>query len=146
MIFAAISVAVNVSTALWLFPTMGAPGIATAAAVAGWVNASMLLGVLVARGHWASDAGLLKRMPRLVVACALMAGAIHLATSWLGPQFDPASPIYIQAAALAAIILGAMAVYFAAAFGLGGADLGMIRRNVRRKGGAQGATEPSPDP
>ena len=146
MIFAAISVAVNVSTALWLFPTMGAPGIATAAAVAGWVNASMLLGVLVARGHWASDAGLLKRMPRLVVACALMAGAIHLATSWLKPQFDPASPIYIQAAALAAIILGAMAVYFAAAFGLGGADLGMIRRNVRRKGGAQGATEPSPDP
>ena len=52
----------------------------------------------------------------------------------------------MMAAALAAIILGAMAVYFAAAFGLGGADLGMIRRNVRRKGGAQGATEPSPDP
>jgi putative peptidoglycan lipid II flippase len=39
-----------------------------------------------------------------------------------------------------------MAIYFAAAFGLGGADIGMIRRNVRRKGGAQGVTEPSPDP
>ncbi len=146
MIFAAVSVAVNISTALWLFPTLGAPGIATAAAVAGWVNASMLLGVLIARGHWASDAGLVKRIPRLVVASGLMAGAILLATSWLGPQFDPASPIYIQAAALAAIVLGAMAIYFATAFGLGGADIGMIRRNVRRKSGAQGVTEPSPDP
>ena len=37
-----------------------------------------------------------------------------------------------------AIVLGAMAIYFATAFALGGADLGMIRRNVRR-GGATGA-------
>ena len=132
MIFAAISVAVNVSTALWLFPTMGAPGIATAAAAAGWVNASMLLGVLIARGHWRSDAGLLKRTPRLILACALMAVAIHLAVSWLAQHFDPATPIYTQALALGAIILAAMAIYFVAAFGLGGADLSMIRRNVRR--------------
>jgi putative peptidoglycan lipid II flippase len=111
---------------------MGAPGIATAAAVAGWVNASMLLGVLIARGHWRSDAGLLKRTPRLVLACALMAVAIHLAVSWLAQHFDPATPIYTQALALGAIILAAMAIYFVAAFGLGGADLSMIRRNVRR--------------
>jgi putative peptidoglycan lipid II flippase len=144
MIFAAISVAVNISTALWLFPAMGAPGIATAAAVAGWVNTALLLGVLVARGHWAGDAGLWKRMPRLLVASALMAGAIHMAVSWLAPQLAPDSPIYTQAAALAAIVIGAMAIYFAAAFGLGGADLGMIRRNVRRKGDT-GAAPADPD-
>jgi putative peptidoglycan lipid II flippase len=144
MIFAAISVTVNISTALWLFPTMGAPGIATAAAVAGWVNASLLFGVLVARGHWASDAGLMRRMPRLIISCLLMAGAIHLAVTWLAPQFDPASPAYAQAAALAAVVVGAMAIYFAAAFGLGGADIGMIRRSVRRKGGA-GPTPVEPE-
>ena len=76
MIFAAISVAVNVSIALWLFPRIGAPGIATASAVAGWINAALLLGVLVARGHWGRDAGLTKRTPRLILASAVMAGAI----------------------------------------------------------------------
>ncbi|MEW9806374.1 murein biosynthesis integral membrane protein MurJ [Mesorhizobium sp. ZMM04-5] len=139
MMFAAVSVAVNISTALWLFPTMGAPGIATAAAVAGWVNSGLLLGVLIARGHWSGDAGLLRRTPRLLVACALMAGAIHLAVTWLEPQFAPQSPIYVQASALAAVVVGAMVIYFGAAFGLGGADLGMIRRNVRRKGDASAA-------
>ena len=70
MIFAAISVAVNVTTALTLFPRMGAPGIAVASAVAGWVNAPLLLGVLIRRGHWGSDMPLLTRIPRLVLAAA----------------------------------------------------------------------------
>ena len=143
MMFAAVSVAVNISTALWLFPSMGAPGIATASAVAGWVNTLLLLGVLVRRGHWAGDAGLMKRLPRLVLACALMSGFILSCVSWLGPHLAPESPILAQAAALAAIVLGAMLVYFAAAFGLGGAELGMIRRNMRRKGSpAPAATDP----
>jgi putative peptidoglycan lipid II flippase len=139
MIFAAISVAVNVSTALWLFPSMGAPGIATASAIAGWVNAALLLGVLIRRGHWGSDAGLNKRIPRLILASAVMAGAIWAAVAYLGPQLASASPVYTQAATLAVIVAGAMLVYFAAAFGLGGADIGMIRRSVRRRGDASAA-------
>jgi putative peptidoglycan lipid II flippase len=139
MLFAAVSVAVNISVALWLFPTMGAPGIATASALAGWVNASLLLGVLIKRGHWASDAGLAKRTPRLLLACALMAGAIWAAVTWLAAPLAADSPIWTQAAALSVIVIGAMAVYFAAVFGLGGADIGMIRRNVKR-GSTAGAT------
>jgi putative peptidoglycan lipid II flippase len=139
MIFAAISVAVNVSTALWLFPSMGAPGIATASAIAGWVNAALLFGVLIRRGHWGSDAGLNKRTPRLILASAVMAGAIWAAVAYLGPQLASASPVYTQAATLAVIVAGAMLVYFAAAFGLGGADIGMIRRSVRRRGDASAA-------
>lgn len=139
MIFAAISVAVNVSTALWLFPSMGAPGIATASAVAGWVNAALLLGVLIRRGHWGSDAGLNRRTPRLILASAVMAGAIWAAMTYLAPQLSSAAPIYTQAVTLAAVVAGAMVIYFAAAFGLGGADIGMIRRNVRRRGGGAAA-------
>jgi putative peptidoglycan lipid II flippase len=78
-----------------------------------------------------------------------MAGAIWLAVRHLAPQLSSDTPIYTQAMTLAAVVAGAMAIYFAAAFGLGGADIGMIRRNIRQKGGdagAQGATEPSPDP
>ncbi|MBX3582360.1 MAG: murein biosynthesis integral membrane protein MurJ [Rhizobiaceae bacterium] len=134
MIFAAISVALNIAIALWLFPSMGAPGIATASAIAGWVNAAMLLGVLIWRGHWGTDAGLIRRAPRLVVASALMAAAIWFAVDYFEPQLASASPIHTQALALGIVVLGAMALYFAAAFALGGADMGMIRRNIRRKG------------
>jgi putative peptidoglycan lipid II flippase len=132
-------VAVNVSIALWLFPSMGAPGIATASAVAGWVNAVLLLGVLIRRGHWSSDAGLNRRTPRLILASAVMAGAIWAAVTYLTPQLASASPIYTQAVTLAAIVAGAMLIYFAAAFGFGGADIGMIRRNIRRRGGVAAA-------
>ena len=51
-----------------------------------------------------------------------MAGALHAAARWFAPQLASASPIYTQAAALAADRAGAMLIYFAAAFGIGGAD------------------------
>jgi putative peptidoglycan lipid II flippase len=132
MIFAAISVAVNVSIALTLFPGMGAPGIAVASAVAGWVNALLLLGFLIRRGHWGTDIPLLTRIPRLVLAAAVMAGAVYFAAGWLAPYLAPASPLPVQAVALAVLIGGAAMVYFAVAFGIGGADIGMIRRSIRR--------------
>jgi putative peptidoglycan lipid II flippase len=36
--------------------------------------------------------------------------------------------------AVAILVFGAMLVYFAVAFAIGGADIGMIRRNMRRRG------------
>ncbi len=136
MIFAAISVLVNVSTALTLFPTMGAAGIATASAIAGWVNAALLLGVLIRRGHWGRDTALLTRIPRLVIAAAVMAGVLWFASSYFAPQLASGSPLHVKASVLAVLTgLGAV-VYFAVAFGIGGASLGMIRRNIRRGGSA----------
>jgi putative peptidoglycan lipid II flippase len=147
MVFAAISVAVNVTTALLLFPSMGGPGIATASALAGWVNAALLLAVLVRRGHWGKDAPLLTRIPRLVLAAAGMATVLHVGAAYLSDELSSASPLYIQAGALALLSVGGAIIYFALAFGTGGADLGMIRRNVRRRGGGKSVpTAPSPDP
>ncbi len=111
---------------------MGAPGIAIASAIAGWVNALLLLGVLVRRGHWGSDIPLLTRIPRLVLAAAIMAGAAYFAADWLSPHLAPASPLLVQAAALAVLIGGAAIIYFAVAFGIGGADIRMIRRSMKR--------------
>ncbi|WP_378945973.1 murein biosynthesis integral membrane protein MurJ [Mesorhizobium sp. ANAO-SY3R2] len=134
MYFAAASVAVNITVALTLFPSMGAPGIATASAIAGWINAALLLGTLIRRGHWDRDAGLLKRTPRLVIASAVMAGGLWFAAAKAEPWLGSAAPFYTQAAALAVLVSGAVVVYFAVAFAIGGADIGMIRRNIRRKG------------
>jgi putative peptidoglycan lipid II flippase len=132
MVFAAISVAVNISVALTLFPSQGGSGIATASAIAGWVNAALLFGTLVKRGHWGRDAGLLKRMPRLLVAATVMAGALYLAKRWFAASLGPGAPFWEQAVVLGAMIAGAMLLYFALAFAIGGAEFAMIRRSIRR--------------
>ena len=138
MIFAAISVAVNVSTgALTLFPSMGAPGIATASAVAGWVNAALLLGVLIRRGHWGRDAGLISACRGWSWPSAVMAARDHGAAGRISRRSSPRPRRSTRRRRRwRAHLAGAMLVYFAAAFGLGGADIGMIRRNIRRRGDA----------
>ena len=139
MIFAGVSVAVNVALALTLFPRMAESGIATAEAAAGWTNAMLLLGTLIRRGHWGQDRALLGRLPRLVLAAGVMAAAIHFALGYLEAWLAPSSPLLVQIAALGALIGGAMIVYFGIAFAIGGADLGMIRRNVKRSRAAASA-------
>ncbi len=134
MVFAAISVAVNVALALALFPSMGAPGIATASSVAGWTNALMLLVVLVRRGHWGREEALMRRIPRLVLASALMGAALWFGAHALAPYLASGSPLAVKATALGLLCLGGMVFYFALAFAIGGADPGMVRRNMRRRG------------
>ena len=138
MIFAAVSVVVNVATALALFPSMGAPGIAVASAVAGWLNAGMLLFVLVRRGHWGREAALMKRIPRLVLSAALMGAALWYAQDYLAAELSSSARLVTKAATLALLSGAGAVLYFALAFATGGADVGMIRRNMRR-GGKAGA-------
>lgn len=133
MFFAGLSVGLNISLALTLFPSMGAPGIAVASTAAGWTNALLLFGTLVWRGHWGSDRALLLRLPRLVLAAAIMAFGARVAAGWLSGWLMPETGLLQQMLALLAVIGGAMVVYFGLAFAIGGADLEMIRRNVRRE-------------
>ena len=133
MIFAAVSVAVNITIALTLFDDMGAPGIAIASATAGWINASLLFITLQLRGHWGSDRPLLTRIPRLLVCAAIMAGTLYLALPYFSHMLQPSAPVYAQASALAMLIALAMIVYFGLAFLTGGADQGMIKRNLKRR-------------
>ncbi len=134
MVFAGISVALNLAVALTLFPTMGGAGIAVASAIAGWVNAALLLGVLIKRGHWGRDAGLMRRVPRLLAAAAVMGAALFYASRWFAAEMAPGSPFVVKAATLAALVSGAVVVYFITVFAIGGADLGMLRRSMRRSG------------
>ncbi len=131
MYFATISVAVNISVALTLFPSMGAPGIAASSAIAGWINAAMLLGTLIWRGHWDRDAGLIRRGPRLVIAATIMAVCLWYAINFAEQWLSSAVPFYTQAIALTMLVAGAVVIYFAVAFGIGGIDFDMIRRIIQ---------------
>lgn len=133
MMFAGISVVVNVSLALYLFPRFDGAGIATAEIVAGWVNAAMLFAMLVKRGHWQIDMPLLTRIPRLLFASAVMATLIWFAMGWLHPWLSNGH-FAVRAGTIAGLIVVAMAVYFALAFATGGAQLSMVRRNLKRGG------------
>lgn len=139
MIFAMVSVAVNVSIALWLFPKLGGPGIAVASVVAGWINVVMLVTVLVRRGHWSADIPLLTRVPRLALATALMAVALWGGQKLLAEQLASASTFWTQAAALGVLCAAGAVIYFALAFLTGAASISAVRRNMKRKGPAASA-------
>ena len=136
MVFAGLSVALNLSLALFLFPRLGVTGIAIASVAAGWLNAGLLFGMLLRRGHWDTDAGLISRLPRLFLAAAGMAGLLWLGMRWLAASLSSVAPFYEQAAAVAALVAGAMVVYFALAFALGGASVSALRKSLRRKAGS----------
>ncbi|PZO73173.1 MAG: murein biosynthesis integral membrane protein MurJ [Mesorhizobium amorphae] len=133
MLFAGLSVAVNIGTALSLFPTWGAPGIAMASVIAGWVNAALLLGGLLWRGHWETDRALLRRMPGLIAAASVMAAALHFALPYFFAWLTPAAALTQQALALAALVAGGSVVYFALVVALGGADKASLRRALKRR-------------
>jgi len=132
MIFAAISVVVNVSLAITLFSRMGPTGIAIAEITAGWVNAALLFATLVKRGHWGKDIPLLTRIPRLLIAAGVMAAGIYFAIGYFAHELSSAASFGVRAGTVTMIVMAAMIIYFALAFGLGGANTAMIRRGIKR--------------
>jgi putative peptidoglycan lipid II flippase len=133
MIFAGISVVVNVACAITLFPVLAEAGIAAAETTAGWVNSGLLFLVLLRRGHFQVDAALARRVPRILFATSLMAAALVAAAELLQDAFRPNTGLAAQSAALAALILAGGLVYLAAAQLTGAMDLRALLRSLRRK-------------
>jgi putative peptidoglycan lipid II flippase len=133
MRFSAVAVAVNCATALTLFPYIGAPGIAVAEATAGWISTVLLFTTLLRRGHLTWEWALAKRAVLLVVASAVMGAVIFYLKQHWAPWLASGAPLLTKVGTLGLLIAISMVVYFATAFLIGGADLGMIRRNLNRK-------------
>jgi putative peptidoglycan lipid II flippase len=71
--------------------------------------------------------------------------ALYFAEHYFAARLGPGSPLVVKATTVLALVAGGALLYFVTAFATGGADFGMIRRNVGRKGTA-GPKEQSPDP
>jgi putative peptidoglycan lipid II flippase len=128
-----LSVVVNSALAISLFPVLAERGIATAEAVAGWINTILLFTILAWRGDLVIEWQMAKRIVLLLVSAAVMAASLVYSLPYAAPWLMPGSHLLQQVSALAVMIALAMAVYFGVAFLIGGADLGMIRRNLKRK-------------
>jgi putative peptidoglycan lipid II flippase len=132
MIFAIISVMVNVVASLILSRFFGHVGIALATALAAWVNATQL-GVTLGRyGHFTADERLRHRLPRIIAAslgmgAILLGGYYFTAGIFAGPY-----PLYQRGLLLMALVGLGCITYFLLAHLFGAMKLGEIKKMVRR--------------
>jgi putative peptidoglycan lipid II flippase len=127
---AAAAFVVNLIASLALIQVYGHVGIAMASTISAWFNAGVLFFLLHRRGHIKPDARLKKRVPRLLVAAAVMGaavwGALRLAFDIAGPVFGPprapAGPEIMRIYVLAAVIAAGGLVFLAGIFLFGVAD------------------------
>lgn len=111
--------------------SMGFVGIAVATSVAAWLNA-ILLGVgLRRRGHWHTDKRLLARTPRVVLASALMGGALIPMAMWLDAALR--GPVAGRIGAMALLVVTGMALYAALALLFRAESVGDLKQLLRRR-------------
>ena len=85
MIFAGLSAVINLTLGAYLFFTKGFYGLALATSVAGWTNVVCLGYILMRDSHLVLDHRLLTRLPRILLAAALMG----IVTWYLGDLANP---------------------------------------------------------
>ncbi|MBP3125452.1 murein biosynthesis integral membrane protein MurJ [Thalassospira sp. ER-Se-21-Dark] len=119
----------NIILIVVLMPWFGHLGIAAATSVSVWVNATSLGFILHRRGDLTFDTRLARRVPRILVASALMGSALWFAIDafW---QNDALSITRIIT--MAAIVTGGMAVYAIAAQLLGATSFSELKATLKR--------------
>lgn len=128
--FAAISIAVNIVASFALFFYFGFAGIATGTTLAAWVNAGQLGARLYARGEFAPDAVLARRLPLILLASGGMGATLWFGAEALTPFFE--DDLLTSIGALALLIAGGVLVYFFLCQVTGAVRLGDLRRAFTR--------------
>jgi len=137
---AAVAFMVCVALNLALMTALGHVGIALATSISAWVNVAVLVAVLRRRGFLKADARLVRGLPKIAGAAALMGLALWVAEGALirrlGPLFgapgQPAGDFGAGALVLAALIVGGAAVYGLVILLTGAATVSDLRRLRRR--------------
>ena len=102
-----------------------------ATALSSTLNVGMLYRTLRVRGHFAPDAQVRRRIPRLLLASLIMGGVLYLLDPWADPYLIRNLPIRV--AALSVLCCGGALVYFLACFATGAfqpADIRLLRRRA----------------
>lgn len=131
MLFAAVSMVLNVVLCAVLFRVMGFVGLALATTLAGWLNAILLGLTLWRQKRFSPSLHLAKRFAGLFAASIAMGGAILLAASWLSVSLQNLP----WAALIVAILVAAfgMVVYALAALIFGGVKIAEVKAAFMRK-------------
>lgn len=128
---AALCLAVNAALNAALIWPLGHVGIALATSLSGWLNVALLLRGLGRRGYFRADERLRRRLPRMVLASAVMAVALWFSTLALKEAF--AGGLGLSLGALIALVLVGLATYAVSARLGGAARFGDLQRLLGRE-------------
>jgi len=128
-------VALNLVLNLVLTRFFAHVGIALGTSVAAWTNVVVLGWLLMRRRRLVLDRRLRRAVPRLLLAALVMAVVLTGLQAALFPQANGWSRL----AALAVLVGGGLATYFGVAQAIGGLDLRIALRELRRNRGASAA-------
>jgi putative peptidoglycan lipid II flippase len=127
--FAIIAVVANVILNLVLMVPFKHVGLAMATALSAWLNVILLWGTLARRGEFISDQRLRSRLPRTLVASALMAAGLWWAAGALSPALTAGEGQ--RAGALAVLVVGGLALFAFLARLLGAVEAQDLRSILR---------------
>jgi putative peptidoglycan lipid II flippase len=125
------AMAMNLALTLILMQFLAHVGIALATSAAGWVNALILLALLVRREHFGLDARARRNLPRIAAAALGMGVMLALLRGALAPALAGTVPLRIMA--LAGLCGGGLAAFGLLAVALGIADWRALRSRLRRQ-------------
>ncbi|MFA5580986.1 MAG: murein biosynthesis integral membrane protein MurJ [Paracoccaceae bacterium] len=133
--FAVVALVVNAVLAVGLAPFIGYLAAAWGTTIAGWAMVWLLWRGARGLGDAARfDARLIDRLWRIAVASLAMGVVLWFAARWLEPVLAQGGGA--RAGALAALVLGAMVVYFVIGQAIGALHLREFRNALRRSGRA----------
>jgi putative peptidoglycan lipid II flippase len=138
--YAMLSILVNITGNMVLIPTLARVGLGhvgppLATALSSTINVAMLYSTLVRRGHFAADAGLRRRLPRLALAALVMGAALWAGEDLLDPWLT--GTMVQRYMALATLVGTGVALYGLASVVTGAYRLSDIRALLRRKSATQ---------
>lgn len=137
MIFGVVAIAASIALALSLRPSLGWIAVAVAGTAAVWINAIFLAANLGRRGDWRLDASARRRLPRIVLAAAVMAIVVFaLARAGLGAFAVSAAPVGARAMAIAVPIVVGIAVHGGLLVFLGVVAPGDLLRGAHPRAGS----------
>lgn len=133
MVTALCGLAAAVAGALALFPRYGHVGIAGAIALSGWVGVTLLGIILWRRGWLRIEATALWRLPRLVLATAIMGSVIAAGDLLAAAWFDLAHSFLARIASLGVLVVSGLGVYLLAVQVLGVTSLRTLLAAIRKQ-------------
>jgi len=128
---AAVALAINIALNFWVVPRYGIVGLAAATAATATLNVMVLYATMHARGWFRFTGKLVSRIVRQLVATATMGAFLWWLTPLLADRFG--GTVVERVWSLLALVLGGMAVFFAAAYLVGALDKDLVAQLRRRR-------------
>jgi len=124
--------ATAVTGSLLLFPDYGHVGIAAAIGLSGWIGATVLAIILWRRGWLRIEPAALRRVPRIVLATAIMGAVIAAGDAVLTSVLELSGSSLGRIVTLFALVVAGLAVYLGALQAFGVASIRVLATAIGR--------------